>query len=70
MQTLSLFRANLRSAMRAHPMTAEQIARRAGYAPAYVRKVLAGRANPTLLFADCMAQAVGKRLPELLEPGA
>ena len=63
---LETFRANLRQAMREHPMTQVQICRRAGYNVTYVRKVLCGRYNPTLLFAECMATAVDKSLVDLL----
>ncbi len=62
----SAFRHNLREAMRSHHLTHDQISRRAGYNVTYVRKVLAGRYNPTLLFAECMAFAVDKSLIDLL----
>ena len=64
---IEFFRPNLRAAMRAHPMKMYDICKKAGYSYAYVRKVLAGRSNPTLLFAECMAVALDKTLIELLE---
>lgn len=62
------FRSNLRSAMRSNRLTGAEISRRAGYSYCYVRKVLAGRQNPTLLFVECMAEAVGEDVARLLQP--
>lgn len=64
---LTDFRTNLRAAMRSHPMTAVEICRKAGYNPCYVRKVLAGRYNPTLMFAECMANALNTTVTQLIE---
>lgn len=62
------FRENLRAAMRAHPDKALTICHRAGYDYSYVRKVLCGaRPNPTLLFVESMAGALGRDPVELLK---
>lgn len=62
------FRANLRRAMQAHPDKVGVICRRAGYDAGYVRRVITGaRANPTLLFVECMATALGVSVADLLK---
>lgn len=67
MNLISTFRRNLRAAMRAHPLPAKELCKRGGYDHSYVRKVLArATANPTLMFVQCMAEAVGKPVEELL----
>lgn len=64
---IDVFRHNLRAAIHAHPMRMTDICKVAGYNETYVRKVLGGKYNPTLLFAECMATAVNKKITELLE---
>lgn len=54
------FRKNLRAAVKSHPLTTKAISQRAGYDYAYVRKVLSGSmSNPTLLFVESLAGALG-----------
>ena len=62
------FRTNLRTAMKSSPMLIKDICRKAGYDPAYVRKVVSSnKVNPSILFAECMANAVGIKLTDLLQ---
>ena len=62
------FRANLRRAMQAHPDKRMVICRKAGYSEGYVGHVLSGRRpNPTLLFVECMATALGVSVADLLK---
>lgn len=62
------FRANLRRAMQAHPGKRGEIADRAGYSEGYVGHVLTGRKpNPTLYFVECMAEALGVSVADLLK---
>ena len=65
---LDTFRQNLRAAMRSSPMTADQICKRAGYNDRYVRRILAGHHNPTLLFVECMAITLDITVEQLLKP--
>lgn len=54
------FRDNLESAIAGYPGTFVSICKKAGYDRRYVRKVLTkAKANPTLLFVECMAGALG-----------
>lgn len=62
------FRKNLRAAMKASPMLIKDICKKAGYDISYVRKVVGtNQVNPTILFAECMAQAVGVELVDLFK---
>ena len=59
MSLYDTFRCNLADAIDRHPGTFQAICDRAGYNRGYVRKVLTNkRANPTLLFVECMAGAL------------
>ena len=60
MSLYDTFRRNLADAIALHPGTFQAICDRAGYNRGYVRKVLTNRkVNPTLLFVECMAGALG-----------
>lgn len=62
------FRANLRRAIEAHPHTKAAICRKAGYDRGYVRRVITGeKPNPTLLFVECMATALGVSVADMLK---
>jgi transcriptional regulator with XRE-family HTH domain len=62
------FRTNLARAIEEHPDKMTAICRRAGYDRNYVRRVVIGaRPNPTLLFVECMAGALGVDPLELLK---
>ena len=62
-----MFRRNLRAAIKASGLTIKVVSYRAGYDYAYVRKVMGGaKSNPTLLFVESMAGAIGVPPQELL----
>lgn len=62
------FRANLSAAIESHPDKTWVICERAGYDVSYVRRVLSGaRPNPTLLFVESMAGALGVEVLDLLK---
>ncbi len=62
------FRVRLAAAIRSHPDKTLAICQRAGYDPSYVSRVLSGaRPNPTLLFVESMAGALGVEVWDLLK---
>ncbi len=62
-----VFRANLRAAIKAHPLPTKAISYKAGYNYAYVRKVMSGsKTNPTLQFVEALAQVLGVTATDLL----
>ncbi len=63
----SIFRINLKAAIKAHPKTKKDICLTAGYSPGYVGHVLSGtKPNPSLYFVACMAGALNIDPLELL----
>lgn len=56
----SVFCANLRAMVKADPRPMKVIAWRAGYNEKYIRRLMYGiQRNPTLLFVESMAEALG-----------
>lgn len=57
---------NLRTAIDSSSLQIKQICHTSGYSPSYIGKVLAGMANPTLMFIDCMAKTLNVTPARLL----
>lgn len=67
MTIFSVFRENLRAAIKAHPLSTKAICFKAGYNYAHVRKVMSGaKNNPTLQFVESMANAMDLTAWDLL----
>ena len=60
MTLASTFSNNLQLAIRRSGKSKASVARKAGYSPSYLDRIINGeRPNPSLYFVECMAQAVG-----------
>ena len=62
------FRVNLRAAMERRNLSQRAVAERMGVTHPFINRVLVGKADPTIPFAEKIADAVGCELSDLISP--
>lgn len=67
-EAMQLFRDRVRRILEARHITIKDLADTAGTNRPYLSKVLSGRHDPTIPFAEEVAKALGVNLVELLSP--